>query len=117
MDTESLCLLKDIFKKIYKFESSLQKKFSLSINEILTLCTLSGKKMSSSELAEDIGVSPSRMSRILKKLEDKKLITRALSKKDKRKMIFDLTDSGKNKINNIYKSKIKIPKINTFYSE
>src|SRR6056297_3338998 len=101
MEPDDLCTIKDVFKKIYKFENNLQKTFNLSINEILTLCTLSSRKMSSTELANEIGVSPSRMSRILKKLEDKKLITRALSKKDKRKMIFDLTDSGKNKINNI----------------
>ncbi|HMA69136.1 MAG TPA: MarR family transcriptional regulator [Candidatus Mcinerneyibacterium sp.] len=109
MDTESLCLLKDIFKKIYKFESSLQKKFSLSINEILTLCTLSGKKMSSSELAEDIGVSPSRMSRIIKKLEDKEFIERSLSKKDKRKMFFNLTLKGEKHLKKLKKSDISIP--------
>ncbi len=117
MEPDDLCTIKDVFKKIYKFENNLQKTFNLSINEILTLCTLSSKKMSSTGMAKEIGVSPSRMSRILKKLEEKKLITRALSKKDKRKMIFDLTQNGREKISRIYKSNIKIPKINTLNSE
>lgn len=113
MKPDNLCKIKDVFKKIYKFENNLQSKFNISINEILTICSLSNMKMSSTELANEIGVSPSRMSRILKKLENKKFIKRTLSKNDKRKMIFNLTQKGKNKVKEVHNSDIKIPDIET----
>ncbi|TYB30395.1 MAG: MarR family transcriptional regulator [Candidatus Mcinerneyibacterium aminivorans] len=113
MKPDNLCKIKNIFKKIYKFENNLQKKFNLSINEILTICSLSNLKMSSTELATEIGVSPSRMSRILKKLESKNYIKRTLSKNDKRKMMFNLTEKGKEKVRTVHDTDINIPKINT----
>ena len=106
-----LCDLKEVVKEIYRFESELHKLFKLSINESLCLCTLSSGEMSSGDLAKEIGISVSRMSRILKSLEDKNLVMRNFSETDKRKMIFSITDSGLDKIIKLRKSNLIIPEI------
>jgi len=111
---KKLCDLKEVVKEIYKFESELHKNFKLSINESLCLCTLSSGEMSSGDLAKEIGISVSRMSRILKSLEDKKLVMRNFSDTDKRKMIFTITDSGMSKILKLKKSELMIPEIKIY---
>ena len=37
MEPDDLCTIKDVFKKIYKFENNLQKTFNLSITVLLNI--------------------------------------------------------------------------------
>jgi DNA-binding MarR family transcriptional regulator len=108
---KSLCELKEVFKTIFVFDSLLQKEFSLSLNECLLVCALAKEKRSSGEMAHELGLSPSRISRILGKLEKKHLIGRAIAKDDKRKMIFALTSEGDKKVDQIHSSSLQVPEI------
>ncbi len=108
----ALCKLKEIFRIIYHFESKLKKEYDLSINEALTLCALSGDnadKKTSGYMAEEIGISVSRMSRVFSSLENKGLISRRLGKEDKRKMIFTLTTKGRERLDKIHDSELNVP--------
>lgn len=94
-----LCLLRDIFKIIKDFEIEFQKKHDLCLNEGMTLCSLKKGKLSSSELAEQLGLSASNMSKVARSVEDKGFVERILGDEDKRQMYFVLTTKGKNKLN------------------
>ncbi len=108
---KDLCRLKEIFRIIYNFDVNLKKRLDISINESITLCTISGGKITPGQMAKELGISISRMSRVFSSLEEKELIKRDIDKDDKRKMVFSLTIRGKQKIREIYSSDIDFPDI------
>ena len=82
----------------------------MSLNEGMLLCTLlNTPKLTSSEIAEALGLSASNASKIIRSVEEKKLITRLVGKADKRQMHFALTPEGKNRITVIKNSTPEIP--------
>ena len=86
------------------------QEFDLSLNEGMLLCTLlNTPKLTSSEIAEALGLSASNASKIIRSVEEKKLITRLVGKADKRQMHFALTPEGKNRITVIKNSTPEIP--------
>lgn len=96
-----LCLLRDIFKIIKDFEFEFQKKHDLCLNEGMTLCSLKNGKLSSSELAEYLGLTPSNMSKVIRSVEDKGFVERIMGDEDKRQMYFALSPDGKSKLNSL----------------
>lgn len=96
---ETLCRIRDIYRAVAEFEVKFMQEFDLSLNEGMLLCTLlNTPKLTSSEIAEALGLSASNASKIIRSVEEKKLITRLVGKADKRQMHFALTPEGKNRI-------------------
>lgn len=96
---EPICRLKDIYKALYAYEKQFAEEAGITINEGALLCCLKdGKPKSANELADFIGLSGSRVSRIIHILEEKGFILREIGISDKRQMIFTLTDAGIRKI-------------------
>lgn len=82
----------------------------MSLNEGMLLCTLlNTPKLTSSEIAEALGLSASNTSKVIRSVEDKKLIARLVGKTDKRQMHFALTPEGKSRITVIKNSTPEIP--------
>lgn len=107
---ETLCKIRDIYIAISKFESHFEKEYNLSLNEGMLLCTLlEFKTLSSTELAKKLGLTCSNTSKVIKSIEDQKLIERSLGKEDKRQMYFSLTNEGQIKIKSVKSSKVNIP--------
>jgi len=97
---EPICKLKDIYKALYNFEKSFAEKYGITINEGMLLCCLKdGKPKSANELCDFVGLSNSRVSRVINTVETKGFIVREMGTTDKRQMIFTLTDLGKQKTN------------------
>lgn len=96
---EEICKLKDIYKMLYKFEKEFAENNGITINEGMLLCCLKdGKPKTAADLCEFIGLSNSRVSKVIFSIEEKGYINREMGKIDKRQMIFSLTKEGKNKI-------------------
>lgn len=93
-----LCLLRDIYRAIREYEIEFQQKHDLCLNEGMALCSLKGEKMTSSDLANKLGLSASNMSKVLRSVEDKKLVDRMMGEEDKRQMYFILSDQGLKKL-------------------
>ncbi len=78
--------MRDIYRAIAEFEVKFMQEFDLSLNEGMLLCTLlNTPKLTSSEIAEALGLSASNTSKVIRSVEDKKLITRLVGKTDKRR--------------------------------
>ncbi|MDH8701586.1 DNA-binding MarR family transcriptional regulator [Dysgonomonadaceae bacterium PH5-43] len=93
---ELICQIKDIYKALYSFEKEFVKKFNMTINEAMLLCCMKdGKPHSAFEIAEFIGLSNSRVSKIITSVEERAWIIREIGTEDKRKMIFSLSEEGK----------------------
>ncbi len=96
---ESICRLKDIYKALYSYEKQFAEEAGITINEGALLCCMKdGKPKSANELCDFIGLSGSRVSRIIHTMEEKGFILREIGVSDKRQMIFTLTDTGRKKI-------------------
>lgn len=96
---EAICAIKDIYKTLYQFEKSFADAHDITINEAMLLCCLKNNEAKSAgTLCEYIGLSNSRVSKVITSVEDKGYIHRRINKEDKRQMFFSLTTTGKEKI-------------------
>ncbi len=91
---ETLCKIRDLYRAIAEFETRFEKAHHLCLNEGMLLCCLSRKKrLSSGEIAEQLGLSNSNTSKVIRSVEDKGYIERNLGDCDKRQMYFSLTEA------------------------
>lgn len=56
-------------------------------------------------------MAPSHTSKVIRAVEDKGLIRRALGEVDKRQMYFSLTEAGKKRLNELDLDKVEIPEM------
>lgn len=86
---ETLCKIRDLYRAIAEFETRFEKAHHLCLNEGMLLCCLSRKKrLSSGEIAEQLGLSNSNTSKVIRSVEDKGYIERNLGDCDKTPDVF-----------------------------
>ncbi len=96
---EPICSIKDIYKVLYQFEKAFSEENDITINEAMVLCSLKeGGSKTAGAICEYIGLSNSRVSKVITSVENKSYIQRLLNPVDKRQMLFVLTDEGREKI-------------------
>lgn len=106
---EPICVIKDIYKTLYQFEKDFLDAYELTINEAMLLCCLKdGECKSAGLICDFIGLSNSRVSKIITSVEDKGLINRTICKEDKRQMIFELSETGKTKVAQMMTAELQI---------
>lgn len=106
---ESICALKDIYKALYQFEKDFSDLHHITINEAMLVCCLKeGERKTAGGICEYIGLSNSRVSKIITSVENKGFISREISPEDKRQMLFCLTESGKEKVKQMQASDLNI---------
>ena len=106
---EPICAIKDIYKTLYQFEKDFSEAYDITINEAMLLCCLKdGECKSASVICDFIGLSNSRVSKIITAVEDKELINRTICKEDKRQMIFELSAAGKEKVKEMMSAELNI---------
>lgn len=109
---ELLFKIKNIYKASYSFEKEFAKKFNMTINEAVLLCCMKDEQPHyANEIAEYIGLSNSRVSRIIMSVEEKGWIIRKIGTTDKRKMIFSLSEEGERIIETMKKQSISLDDI------
>lgn len=96
---DDICLIKEIYKMLYQFEKEFLETNKISINDAMILCCLkNGGEKSAGEVCDFVGLSNSRVSKVLCEVEDMGYIARRLGSTDRRQMFFSLTESGNNKV-------------------
>lgn len=112
MDKSSICKIRDIYRAISTLETQFESKFALNINEALLLCTLNEHAGSSSgELAQSMGLSNSNMSKVIRSVETKGLISRTFDSHDKRSIRFALTVQGTQRLAEMNCNEIQLPEL------
>ncbi len=105
---ESICAIKDIYKTLYQFEKAFAEVHDITINEAMLLCCLKdGETKSAGMISEYIGLSNSRVSKVITAVENKGYIRRNINKNDKRQMFFSLTPNGKEKIRQMMNAELR----------
>lgn len=105
---ESICIIKDIYKTLYQFEKAFADVHEITINEAMLLCCLKdGETKSAGTICEYIGLSNSRVSKVITSVENKGYIRRNINKEDKRQMFFSLTSAGKEKVRQMMNAELR----------
>jgi DNA-binding MarR family transcriptional regulator len=115
---EPICKLKDIYKALYNFEKMFSEKNGITINEGMILCCLKdGKPHAANEICDFIGLSHSRVSRVINAVESKGYIIRKIGTADKRQMIFTLSEEGKKKVKKMMKQEMNFSELGMYLSK
>lgn len=104
-----LCDLRKLIVDLRHFEEELKASTSLSLNEALCLCQAHKGKQDPGGLADELDLSPSRLSRILDTLEKRCLIERSLATADKRAVVVSLTEEGERLVRQLHCTEIPLP--------
>lgn len=105
--------MRDVFKAMANFGDTFEKVYKVSLNEAMILCALqeSSTAMTATNLSKRTELTPSHTSKMLRILEEKKLIVRTLGNEDRRLMHFHLTPTGKKLVGELELEKVEIPEI------
>lgn len=109
---KDLCKIRDIYRAIAEFEAQFVQEYNLSLNEGMLLCALLDRtRLASGEIAESLGLTHSNTSKLIRSVEEKRLIARIVGKVDKRQMHFSLTAEGKELIDSIKNTVHEMPEL------
>ena len=109
---EEICKLKYLYRSLYNFEKEFAETNGITINEGMILCCMKdGNRKLASELYEFVGLSSSRVSRVINTVENKGFIVREMGVTDKRQMVFSLTELGRQKIKEMQKKKMNLSEL------
>ena len=78
---------------------------------MLLCCLKDGKDTTVSCICEYIGLSLPRVSKIITSMENKGFVRRSIAKDDHRKMLFKLSNAGKEKVQIMQQSHLDISKL------
>lgn len=109
----SICVMREIYKALEVYEKEFESKYGVCLNEAMALCSLTqgSGTLSASEIAGKTGMSNSHTSKVIRLIESKEMVERALGKEDKRQMYFSLTEKGRACLQQISCKEIEIPDI------
>ena len=107
---EKLCKIRDLQRAVAQFEMHFEKLYGIGLNEGMLLCSLSeSERLSSGEIGELLGLTPSNTSKVIKSVENKGLVERVMGMEDKRQMYFSLSRDGKVLLKKIKCGEIELP--------
>lgn len=96
---DDICVIKEVYRLLYQFEKEFYEKHRITINDAMVICCLKGgEEKSAGDICDFVGLSNSRVSKVLCTVEEMGYIQRRLGSKDKRQMFFSLTEAGKAKV-------------------
>jgi DNA-binding MarR family transcriptional regulator len=104
-----LCAIRKLQTSLRYFEDQLKQQTGLSFNDALLLCAVNKGICEPSALAKELELSPSRLTRILDSLENRKLVQRTLSIMDRRSLTVALTEAGSEMVKTYRCSELNLP--------
>lgn len=104
-----ICVMRELAAAMSALEQQLQQLHGLSFNEAMAICCIGTDTLKAAEIAENTGLSASNTSKVLRSIETKGLVERALGTTDRRQMNFTLTDTGRGKLHDLKSREINIP--------
>lgn len=107
---DKLCKIRDAQRSIIAFEHRFIKRYGICLNEGMLLCSLyKSERLSSGELGDLLGLTPSNTSKVIASVEEKRFIKRIMGTKDKRQMYFTLTEKGRKIITSVNCDEVEVP--------
>ncbi len=106
---KQLCALKGLLRLVAGLEEEIMERYGLTLTEALTLCSVGGGCSSTGDLAAEVALSPSRLSRVLGKLERKGLVERRRRAEDHRNWETEPSPSGRLLLEDMRATGVTVP--------
>ena len=103
--------MRELMRALSSFESELHARHGVSLNEAMAMCCIGEDTLTSTAIAEQTGLTPSNTSKVLREMEKKDFITRAIGEADRRKMYFTLTPEGRRRLKALKDNELPLPAI------
>lgn len=92
---EPVCRMKEIYKALYRFGRGFPARYGITVNGTVPLCCLGGgKACTAGEMCGYVGLSGSRVSRVITSVEETGCVRRGTGLHDRRPMLFALAREG-----------------------
>lgn len=101
--------MRDLFLALSQLENNLIESYGVTLNEAMLLCAIGDETVAAKTIIERIGLTASHTSKVIKAVEEKGMIKRALGEKDKREMYFTLTRNAKSAIDRMKDEGVDVP--------
>ena len=108
---EIACLMRDILKALNDFERDFERTHGVCLNEAAVLCSLKSGRLSASDIAAKVGLTPSHASKVIRSIGRKGLVERVLGQQDRRQMYFDLTPCGRERLDGMRCGSVEVPQL------
>lgn len=112
-----LCAIRKIQTALRQFEEQLRTETGLSLNDALCLCAIDKGINEPGQIAREMDLSPSRLTRILDALEGRDLVERKIADGDRRNITVKLTYFGREILGKYHCSGIELPETLAFTRE
>jgi len=111
MNSECVRKIRDLSRLVTGFESDLQQRVGLNLNEAALLCLLfeQPNPMLAGEIADEMGMTRSNASKVIAALERDSLIRRRACSEDGRCQRFHITKHGLEKLEQVHCDSIVVP--------
>ena len=86
-----ICKMRELYLAISRLENGLVEKYGVSLNEAIVMCCIGSDKVAAGDISQATGIKSSNLSKVLRSIEKKGLITRSFGDNDKRQIYFTLT--------------------------
>ena len=101
--------MRELIKAMSELETRLIARYGVTPNEAMVLCCLGGDTLTASRISDNIGLSPSNTSKVLRSMEKKNLVVRSMGDIDRRQMRFTLTAKGQELLLDLKNEEMEIP--------
>ena len=75
--------MRDILKALNDFERDFERTHGVCLNEAAVLCSLKSGRLSASDIAAKVGLTPSHASKVIRSIERKGLVERVLGQQER----------------------------------
>ncbi len=101
--------MRDLLLAFSQLESQLVEEHGVSLKEAMVLCSIGQETVTASMIVERTGLNPSHISKIIGAVEKRGLLKRQLGEKDKRQMLFTLTEDALTCLQGIRQKGVDVP--------
>ena len=101
--------MRDLCIAISELENSLEERYGVSLNEAMVMCCIGSDKVAAGDISKATGIRSSNLSKVLRSIEEKGLITRAFGDNDKRQIYFTLTTEAIDRLHALKCDGVRIP--------
>lgn len=104
-----ICIMRDLVRAMSELESSLEENYGISLNEAMAMCAIGEETVTAGTVVNRTGLKAPHVSKVLRSIEGKGLVTRNFGDCDKRQICFSLTGKAKDCLSRLRSEGIAVP--------
>lgn len=101
--------MRDLVRAMSELESSLEDGYGITLNEAMSMCAIGEETVTAGTVVNRTGLKAPHVSKVLRSIEKKGMVTRNFGDCDKRQICFSLTGKAKDCLSRLRSEGIAVP--------